>query len=70
MEWAAFRKFVFLTDRQRDGTAVSSLASENLQEVELLSGPERQWAEEVIKNTLGSIFQGESTYSFAGCQAT
>ena len=44
---------------QRDGSAVPSLASEHLQEVELLRGTERQLAEEVVKSTLGSIFQGE-----------
>ena len=55
-----------LTDRQRDGTAVSSLASEHLQEAELLSDPERQWAEEVIKNTLGSMFQGEFMRTLLG----
>ena len=55
-----------LTDRQRDGTAVPSLASEHLQEAELLSGPERQWTEEVIKNTLGSMFQGEFMHALRG----
>jgi hypothetical protein len=44
---------------QRDGSAVPSLASEHLQELELFSGEERQLAEEVLKNTLGSMFQGE-----------
>ena len=39
---------------------VPSLASEHLQELELFSGEERQSAEEVLKNTLGSMFQGES----------
>jgi hypothetical protein len=45
--------------RQRDGSVVPSLASEHLLEVELLRGTERQLAEEVVENTLGSIFQGE-----------
>jgi cytochrome P450 len=50
----------FVRSSMRDGTAVPSLASEHLQEAELLSGSERQWAEEVIKNTLGSMFQAGS----------
>jgi len=44
----------------RDGSAVPSLASERLQELELFSGEERQLAEEVLKNTLGSMFQAGS----------
>jgi hypothetical protein len=54
------RQSVLLTSRQRDGSAVPSLASEHLQELNLFSGEEeRQLAEEVLKNTLGSMFQGE-----------
>ena len=63
-------KLSLLTHRQRDGTAVPSIASENLQEMELLSGPELQWAEEVIKTTLGSIFQGELKRTSTGSQTT
>ena len=70
MGWATFRKFVSAHDLQRDGTAVPSLGSEHLQEVELLSGPERQRAEEVIKNALGSVFQGEFTVLLRGWRAT
>ena len=61
-----FGNISLLTDRQRDGTAVPSLASEHLHEAELLSGPERQWTEEVIKNTLGSMFQGEFMNTLRG----
>ena len=45
---------------------VPSLASEHLQELELFSGEERQLAEEVLKDTLGSMFQGESDAYSAG----
>jgi hypothetical protein len=47
---------------QRCGTAVPSLALENLQEVEnlKLSGSEREKAEETIAGALGSIYVGES----------
>jgi hypothetical protein len=45
---------------QREGTAVSSLASEHLQRAETLSGTERQNAERTIKETLASLFQGAS----------
>ncbi|KAF8263544.1 cytochrome P450 [Lactarius quietus] len=41
----------FVRNSMRDGSAVPSLASEHLQEVDLLSGPECQLAEEVVKNT-------------------
>jgi hypothetical protein len=36
-------------ERQRDGTAIPSLASEYLQEADLLSGPERQEAVQLSK---------------------
>ncbi|KAI9441785.1 cytochrome P450 [Lactarius indigo] len=59
----------FVKNSMRDGTAVPSLASEFLQDAELLSGPERQWAEEVITNTLGSMFQGEFIACLSGANA-
>ena len=40
------------------GTARPSLAQENLQQVENLSGTERQKAEETIIGALGSLYQG------------
>ncbi|KAI9507132.1 cytochrome P450 [Russula earlei] len=48
----------YVKNAMREGTAVASLASEQLEEVEKLSGPERQRAEKAIKQTLGSLFQG------------
>lgn len=48
---------------QRDGTAVPSLASEYLQEADLLSGPKRQQSVQAIKSILGSMFQGKSLRS-------
>ena len=45
---------------QRDGTAVPSLASEYLQEADLLSGLERQQTVQTIKDVLGSMFEGKS----------
>ncbi len=45
-------------ERQRDGTAVPSLASEHLQEADLLNGLERQQTVQAIKDVLGSMFQG------------
>ena len=47
---------------QRDGTAVSSLAREQLLEVEGLNGPKYHAQEDVVKRVLGSMFQGESFY--------
>jgi hypothetical protein len=46
---------------QRNGTALPSLALENLQEVENrnLSGPDRDKAEETIAAALGSIYSGQ-----------
>ncbi|KAH9971621.1 cytochrome P450 [Russula compacta] len=46
----------FVKNAMRNGTAVQSLASQYLQEIEDLAGPERQKQEEIIKVTLGSIF--------------
>jgi len=53
----------FVRNSMRDGSAIPSLASEHLQEVELLRGTERQLAEEVVKDTLGSMFQAGSDTS-------
>ncbi|KAI9441780.1 cytochrome P450 [Lactarius indigo] len=47
----------FVKNAMRDGTAVSSLAREQLLEVESLDGPERQMQEDVIKRALGSMYQ-------------
>ena len=47
---------------QRDGTAVSSLAREQLLEAEGLNGPKYHAQEDVVKRVLGSMFQGESFY--------
>jgi hypothetical protein len=46
---------------QHDGTAVHSLASEHLQEVEGLVGSEREMQEEVVGVTMGSMYQGVLT---------
>ncbi len=56
-------------ERQRDGTAVPSLASEHLQEADLLSGLERQQTVQAIKDVLGSMFQGNSLFSTNTCSA-
>jgi hypothetical protein len=45
---------------QRDGTAVSSLAREQLLAVESINDPERQRQEDIIKRVLGSMYIGES----------
>jgi hypothetical protein len=45
---------------QNNGTAVQSLASEHLQELENLIGSERERQEEVIKVTMGTFFSGEA----------
>jgi hypothetical protein len=49
------------TTLQLNGTALPSLALENLQEVEDLglSGPDRDKAEEMIAGALGSIYAGQ-----------
>ncbi len=44
---------------QHNGTAVQSLASEHLQEIENLASPEREEQERVVKYTLASMFTGE-----------
>ncbi|KAH9976352.1 cytochrome P450 [Lactifluus volemus] len=46
----------FVQKTMREGTAIRSLASEHLQEIESLIGPERQKQETVIQETLGSLF--------------
>ena len=48
---------------QHNGTAVHSLAGENLQESENLVGFERQKQEEVIGVAMGSLYLGEALYS-------
>jgi hypothetical protein len=45
---------------QHNGTAVDSLASEHLQELESLVGSERQKQEDIVKMTMGSIYHGEA----------
>lgn len=50
----------FVKNAMREGTAVRSLASGLLQEVEVLTGSERQKKEKVVKMTLGSIFAAGS----------
>ncbi|KAI9441782.1 cytochrome P450 [Lactarius indigo] len=47
----------FVKNAMRDGTAVSSLAREQLLEVESMDGPERQMQEDVVKRVLGSMYQ-------------
>ncbi|KAI9448685.1 cytochrome P450 [Lactarius psammicola] len=47
----------FVRNSMRDGTAVPSLATEYLQEADLLNGLERQQNVQVIKDVLGSMFQ-------------
>ena len=48
---------------QHEGTAVPSLAREHLQEMEDLNDSERQMREGIIKETLGSMFQGELSFA-------
>ena len=48
---------------------MKSLASQYLQEIEDLAGPERQKQEETIKVTLGSIFGGDVSYLWTACVA-
>ena len=45
-----------------NGTAIESLASENLQESESLDGSKRQKQEEIIKMALGSLYTGDALY--------
>ncbi|KAI9454933.1 cytochrome P450 [Russula earlei] len=53
----------FVWKSMREGTAAQSLASEHLQDVEHLSGPERQRQEKVVKEALGSLFNAGSDTS-------
>jgi hypothetical protein len=46
----------FVKKAMREGTAVSSLAREQLLEVESLNGPEGQRQEDIIKRVLGSMY--------------
>ncbi|KAN0126201.1 O-methylsterigmatocystin oxidoreductase [Lactarius tabidus] len=47
----------FVKNAMRDGTAASSLAREQLLEVESLNGPEHQIQEDIVKRVLGSMYQ-------------
>ncbi|KAI0291061.1 cytochrome P450 [Multifurca ochricompacta] len=47
----------FVKNAMQEGTAIPSLAGEYLQEAENLDGLERQVTEQIIKDTLGSMFQ-------------
>ncbi|KAH9174424.1 cytochrome P450 [Lactarius sanguifluus] len=47
----------FVKSAMRDGTAISSLAREQLLEVESLIGPEAQTQENVVKQVLGSMYE-------------
>jgi len=50
----------FVKNAMQEGTAVPSMASEQLQEAEKLSGAEHQREEKAIKETMGSVFQAGS----------
>ncbi|KAI9433752.1 cytochrome P450 [Lactarius indigo] len=50
----------FVRNSMRNGTAVPSLATEFLQEADLLSFPERQQAVQAIEEILGTMFQAGS----------
>ncbi|KAI9441889.1 cytochrome P450 [Lactarius indigo] len=47
----------FVKKAMRDGTAVSSLARDQLLEVESLNGPEQQMQENLVKQVLGSMYE-------------
>ncbi|KAI9441778.1 cytochrome P450 [Lactarius indigo] len=51
----------FVKSAMRDGTAVSSLASDQLLEVESLNGPERRMQEDVVKRVLAGVDTATST---------
>jgi len=55
----------FVKDALHNGTAVHSLASEHLQELENLVGPLRQKQEEIVASALGSLYRAglDSTVS-------
>ncbi|KAH9976348.1 cytochrome P450 [Lactifluus volemus] len=48
----------FVKNAMHKGTAVPSLASECLQEIEKLASPERQGREETVKRSLGALYTG------------
>jgi hypothetical protein len=48
-----------LTFHKVNGTAQPSLALESLQEIEKLTGREREEAEKVVTGTLGSMYAGK-----------
>jgi len=50
----------FVKNAMHEGRAIKSLASEHLQEIEYLIGPEHQKKDEIVKITLGSIFTAGS----------
>lgn len=52
--------FNFVKNAMRDGTAVQSLASEHLQEIENMASPERQRQEAIVKKTLASMYMAGS----------
>jgi cytochrome P450 len=62
--------FEFVKNAMHNGTAVQSLASEHLQELESFVGSKRQNQEEIIKTALGSMYSAgadttvSSMYSF------
>jgi hypothetical protein len=43
---------------------MQSLATEYLLEIESLAGPERQHKEDIVTNTLGSMFFGKASCSW------
>ena len=43
---------------------MQSLTTEHLLEIESLAGPERQQKEDIMKNTLGSMFFGKASCSW------
>jgi hypothetical protein len=51
---------------QHNGTAIQSLASEHLQELENVVDLKSQKQEDIIKATLGSLYMGEALHSSVG----
>jgi hypothetical protein len=49
---------------QKSGTARSSLALENLQDIEKLPSPQKENAEAVLTGVLGSMYTGEQKLRF------
>ncbi|KAH8984173.1 cytochrome P450 [Lactarius hatsudake] len=60
-----FGSLSLLMECQREGTTVPSLATEYLQEADLLDGLERQQAVQGIEDILGSLFQAGSDTTVA-----